>query len=212
MWRKLNEKWKDICSFININHYNYFITDCFRSWKWHIFQNDSRFKICRSNAYHVPYAFTYSGIGILCGRFQTKNILFPVKFSKGYIIATCLVGILYITAPANYIDGFPAIMVLIYSSIVTPIYEELLFRGIIWSLFEESTSNLVTVFAWNVVLFTIWHIGYMVPNILSGNWNAVIWKLAAGLGYGVVLSLLRLKTKTCYATVLAHGVLNLFMI
>ena len=52
----------------------------------------------------------------------------------------------------------------------------------------------------------------MVPNILSGNWNAVIWKLAAGLGYGVVLSLLRLKTKNCYATVLAHGVLNLFMI
>lgn len=90
MWRKPNEKWKDTCSFINIYHYNYFITDCFRSWKWHI--------------------------------------------------------------------------------------------------------------------------GYMVPNILSGNWNAVIWKLAAGLGYGVVLSLLRLKTKNCYATVLAHGVLNLFMI
>lgn len=103
-------------------------------------------------------------------------------------------------------------MILIYSSIVTPIYEELLFRGIIWSLFEESTSNQVTVFAWNVVLFTIWHIGYMVPNILSGNWNTVIWKLAAGLGYGVVLSLLRLNTKNCYATVLAHGVLNLFMI
>ena len=82
MWRKLNEKWKDICSFININHYNYFITDCFRSWKWHIFQNDSRFKICRSNAYHVPYAFTYSGIGILCGRFQTKNILFSGQVFK----------------------------------------------------------------------------------------------------------------------------------
>lgn len=137
---------------------------------------------------------------------------FPVRFSKGYIIATCIAGILYVTAPANYIDGFPAIMVLIYGSIVTPIYEELLFRGIIWNMFEESTSNHVTVFAWNVVLFTIWHIGYMVPNILSGSWKSVIWKLAAGLGYGVVLSLLRLKTKNCYATVLAHGVLNLFMI
>ena len=144
--------------------------------------------------------------------FKPRIFFFPVRFSKGYIIATCIVGILYITAPANYVEGFPAIMVLIYSSIVTPIYEEFLFRGIIWSLFEESTSKQVTVFAWNVALFTIWHIGYMVPNILSGNWNAVIWKLAAGLGYGVVLSLLRLKTKTCYATVLAHGVLNLFMI
>lgn len=137
---------------------------------------------------------------------------FPVRFSKGYIIATCIVGMLYITAPANYIEGFSAIMILIYGSIVTPIYEELLFRGIIWNMFEESTSNNVTIFVWNVVLFTIWHIGYVVPNILSGNWNAVILKLAAGLGYGVVLSLLRLKTKNCYATVLAHGVLNLFMI
>lgn len=144
--------------------------------------------------------------------FKQRLSFFPARFSKGYMIATCISGILYITAPANYVQGFPAIMVLIYGSIVTPIYEELLFRGIIWSLFEESTSNQVTVFAWNVVLFTIWHIGYMVPNILSGNWNAVIWKLAAGLGYGVVLSLLRLKTKNCYATVLAHGVLNLFMI
>lgn len=144
--------------------------------------------------------------------FKARISFFPVGGSKEYIIATCIVGILYITAPANYVEGFQAIMVLIYSSIVTPIYEELLFRGIIWSLFEESTSNQVTVFAWNVVLFTIWHIGYMVPNILSGNWNAVIWKLAAGLGYGVILSLLRLKTKNCYATVLAHGVLNLFMI
>ena len=137
---------------------------------------------------------------------------FPVRFSKGYIIATCIVAILYITAPANYIEGFPSIMILIYSSIVTPIYEELLFRGIIWSMFERSTNNNITIFAWNVVLFTIWHIGYMVPGILSGNWYAVVLKLAAGLGYGVVLGLLRLKTKNCYATVLAHGVLNLFMI
>lgn len=137
---------------------------------------------------------------------------FPVRFSKGYIIATCIAGILYITAPANYIEGFSAIMVLIYGSIVTPIYEELLFRGIIWNMFEKSTSNNVTIFAWNVVLFAIWHIGYVVPSLLSGNWNAVVLKLAAGLGYGVVLSLLRLKTKNCYATVLAHGVLNLFMI
>jgi len=31
---------------------------------------------------------------------------FPVRFSKGYIIATCIAGILYITAPANYVEGF----------------------------------------------------------------------------------------------------------
>lgn len=59
------------------------------------------------------------------------------------------------------------------------------------------------VFAWNVVLFTIWHIGYMVSNILSGNWNAVIRKLAAGLrewcGFESAAS-----EENCYATVLAY--------
>lgn len=50
----------------------------------------------------------------------------------------------------------------------------------------------------------------------------ILLQIALGVGnnifvmvpdwYGVVLSLLRLKTKNCYATVLAHGVLNLFMI
>ena len=33
--------------------------------------------------------------------FKQKISFFPVKFSKGYIIATCLVGILYITTTGN---------------------------------------------------------------------------------------------------------------
>ena len=55
-------------------------------------------------------------------------------------------------------------------------------------------------------------IGYMIPQIMSGNLTAVAWKLAAGLGYGAVLGLLRLKTKNCYSTMLLHGVLNIFMV
>ena len=42
--------------------------------------------------------------------------------------------------------------------------------------------------------------------------TAVAWKLAAGLGYGTVLGIVRLKTKNCYATMLLHGVLNIFMV
>ncbi|MGI6194770.1 MAG: type II CAAX prenyl endopeptidase Rce1 family protein [Eubacteriales bacterium] len=36
--------------------------------------------------------------------------------------------------------------------------------------------------------------------------------MAAGVGYGTVLGFIRLKTKNCWATVLAHGVINFFMI
>ena len=119
---------------------------------------------------------------------------------------------LYIAAPANYVEGFPAIMTLVYGSIVTPAFEELVFRDLIWNRFEEAGWDEKHVCVWNVALFMIWHIGYMIPNLADGNWNAVIWKLAAGLGYGIVLGFVRLKTRNCYAAFLVHGVLNLFMI
>ena len=53
---------------------------------------------------------------------------------------------------------------------------------------------------------------YMLPHMASGNITAVAWKLAAGFGYGTVLGLVRLKAKNCYATMLLHGVLNIFMV
>ena len=82
----------------------------------------------------------------------------------------------------------------------------------IWNRFDTVLSNEIFVFIWSVILFTVWHIGYMIPQIVAGNITAVVWKLAAGLGYGTVLGLLRLKTKNCYATMLLHGVLNIFMV
>lgn len=138
--------------------------------------------------------------------------VFPTRFSKGYIIATCVVVALYITTPANYIVGFQVVLVLFYGSIVTPVYEELLFRGLFWNWCKKYWKNERTVYVWNVLFFTVWHLGYMVPNLVEGNWNAVLWKLAAGLGYGIVLGLVRMKTKNCYACILVHGVLNLFMV
>ena len=138
--------------------------------------------------------------------------VFPRYFEKKYIAASFITAILLISTPSNYTGGYQAIMLLIYGSIVTPVFEELIFRGYIWNRFNAVFSKEIFVFIWNVILFTIWHIGYMIPHVLSGNITAVVWKLAAGLGYGTVLGFVRLKTKNCYATMLLHGVLNLFMI
>lgn len=82
----------------------------------------------------------------------------------------------------------------------------------LWNRLTAVLSKEGFVFIWSVVLFTVWHIGYMIPQIVSGNKTSVVWKLAAGLGYGTVLGLLRLKTKNCYSTMLLHGVLNIFMV
>lgn len=116
---------------------------------------------------------------VLAGALKLKKqslSLMPNRFSKGYIIATCAVGALYIVTSAILAGGIEAVLLLIYGSIVTPVYEELLFRGLIWNAFEKVMPKKRAVLIWNVFLFTIWHLGYMIPHILSGNRNAVLWK------------------------------------
>ena len=154
-----------------------------------------------------------SGVVGVYARFRkTALSLFPEYFGKQYILASCVCAVLLVSTPANFTGGYQAIALLLYGSIVTPVFEELIFRGYLWNRLDAVLSKEVFVFIWSVVLFTVWHIGYMIPQIVSGNITAVVWKLAAGLGYGTVLGIVRLKTKNCYATMLLHGVLNIFMV
>ena len=59
-------------------------------------------------------------------------------------------------------------------------------------------------------MFALWHIGYMTQEIAAGNWFAVLTKVAAGAVYVVVLGFIRIRTMNCWATILAHGLMNLF--
>ena len=138
---------------------------------------------------------------------------FPEKFSKKYIIATCIVVAIYIAAPTNFSDGITSVMMILYSSIVTPVFEELLFRGYIWGRFEKVMTSEIHIYIWNIALFTIWRLFYIIPDMLWGNWDPLqLLKITAGLGYGTVLGFIRIKTKNFWATILAHGVMNFFMI
>ena len=143
---------------------------------------------------------------------KTKLSVFPQKFSKAYVIFTVIAAVLLVTTPSNFTGGSKAVILLIYGSIVTPVYEELVFRGYIWNRLDSVLSKQLYTYIWSVALFTVWHLGYMIPQLASGNINAVLWKLAAGVGYGTVLGFVRMKTKNCYSTMLLHGVLNIFMI
>lgn len=86
---------------------------------------------------------------------KVKLSVFPEKFSKMYLLVTAIAAILFISTPSNFVEGITAILVLIYGSIVTPMYEELLFRGYIWNrlnpfLKVEKNTWLIT-----AVLFSV---------------------------------------------------------
>lgn len=150
---------------------------------------------------------------VFYARFRKISLsILPKKIGKGYIIYTCIIAVLLFSSPSIYTQGYQAIWLLVYGSVVTPVYEELIFRGYIWNRLNQAMPKETSVYAWSVVLFILWHLGYMIPQIMNGNWNAVLWKLAAGAGYGAVLGLVRLNTKNCYSTILLHGALNNFMV
>lgn len=152
-------------------------------------------------------------IVVICKRWKIALTIFPSRFSRHYFFVTGIVGLLLVTTPANYSGEIEAILLLIYSSIVTPIFEELIFRGYVWNQLSVIFKRSVPVYLWPSVLFGIWHLGYfdsLAFRVGEGLPEALIWKVITGLCYGLVLGLLRLRTKNCYSTILLHGAMNIF--
>lgn len=152
-------------------------------------------------------------IVVICKRRKIALTNFPPRFSRRYLFATDIVGLLLVTTPANYSGGIEATLLLIYSSIVTPIFEELIFRGGVWNQLSVIFKRAVPVYLWSSVLFGIWHLSYfdsLAIRVGEGLPEALIWKVITGLCYGLVLGLLRLRAKNCYSTMLLHGAMNIF--
>ena len=139
--------------------------------------------------------------------------VFPRDFNKFYIIGTCVTVALLVSSPSNYTDGFQAVVLLFYGSVVTPIFEELIFRGYVWNRLSTLFKKEWVTYVITTVLFGLWHLGGIDSvsfRIETGLANVMLWKVIVGLGYGIVLGAVRLKTKNNYSTMLLHGVMNIF--
>jgi len=155
-----------------------------------------------------------TGLVVMLARMRRWQLsVFPARFGRWYVVATIVTAGLLIVTPANYTGGWPAIWTLVYGSIVTPVYEELVFRGLVWNRLGSVFTKPWVVYAWSVVLFGVWHLGYwdsLAYRVEIGLMPIMAWKAITGVLYGIVLGALRLRTKNCYSTMLLHGVLNLF--
>jgi len=138
--------------------------------------------------------------------------VFPARFGRWYLIATIITIALLVATPANYAGGGRAVALLAYGSVVVPVYEELVFRGLVWNRLA-AVFRPWSVYVWSVVLFGVWHLGYwdsLAYRVEIGLMPIMAWKALTGVAYGLVLGALRWRTGNCYSTMLLHGVLNLF--
>lgn len=139
--------------------------------------------------------------------------VFPQKFTPVYIIASAVFVILMILTPSNYTGKLQPIVLLFYGSIVTPVFEELIFRGYVWNKLNVVFTKEWKTYIASTILFAVWHFGYISSiafRVNGGLLHAMVWKVITGLCFGIVLGLLRMKTKNCYSTMLLHGILNIF--
>ncbi|MFA0832690.1 MAG: lysostaphin resistance A-like protein [Methanobacterium formicicum] len=134
-----------------------------------------------------------------------------------------------------YITGFSVLSTLILSQyisewelsvlifsivfgIITPIFEELLFRGYIWSKLHESDGIIspdILTFLTVTLLFGVWQLGYIDffirnPVIMGNAGMLIILKIGISLVLGLIVGFLRFKSDKTYASIIFHGLWNIF--
>ena len=157
--------------------------------------------------------FTFVGI-IVAKKKDISLSIFPQKNKLVYAAATIIILILIILTPIITEKTLFAITTLVSSTIITPIFEELIFRGYVWNKLEEKFDKKFTVYVVTTLLFAFWHIGYIDTILfrveISNVPFVMLMKVITGLCFGIVLGAVRYKTRNCWSTILLHSLMNIF--
>ena len=144
--------------------------------------------------------------------------IFPEKWNVKYKIFTILVFLFFIITPIitmNY--QLYNILALIYNALITVIFEELIFRGLIFKEISLMKNDFMA-YIISTILFGIWHLGYIDTIIWrtslfspdSNIVNIMFWKVITGMIIGIVLGFFRYRNKNVYSSMLVHTFINTF--
>jgi membrane protease YdiL (CAAX protease family) len=151
--------------------------------------------------------------------YREKINFFPAKKQRSYMVFTILVFLLILSSPSFFSNfSLTNIALLIHSTILIPLFEEILFRGIIWTKLEKIYRNKKVIFFTTTILFGLWHVGYIDSIIMNTSLrnmpinipNALIWKVLIGIAFGIFAGFARYKTNNVYSGMLVHSFLNIF--
>lgn len=163
----------------------------------------------------VVMSVLFVGFGWLCYR---KNAL-PTIYSRPFGWGLCLAIAGFVLAFGSglwfaWLEGAQGIWLLIYGSLVTPLYEEAVFRGWLWQRLQTAGASTWQILFCNALLFGLWHLGYaeslslrVSPEQLVG---VLVGKVAVGILYGWALGWVRSRSHGWLAPALLHGALNVF--
>lgn len=144
--------------------------------------------------------------------------LFPETFSLKYKISTAAVLVFWAITPVITRSFSPAdLLSLVYHTIITVAFEEILFRGFVYQAISQGEKER-TAWGLSTLLFGIWHLGYVDTvlwrtSLFFPNANLVqimFWKVVTGLVIGALLGLFRYKSGNVYTAMLVHTFINTF--
>ena len=131
------------------------------------------------------------------------------------IALICNIIVLYLV-PAAVLSGGPGLLGLACGALLTPLFEELLFRGWVWRALERYGEK--AAYLGSAALFGLWHLGY-VPSILwrtallgrpAAPLEAAVWKVLAGTVFGLIFGAARYKSGRICPSLLLHMAVNTF--
>lgn len=177
--------------------------------------------ICRSISSLAIFLLLTLALLTFVKLYRLRVGFFPPQTGKNALLyggAAIALAVLAILSPGVWGEHqVRAILTLCRAVIVIPLFEELLFRGLAWEYLEDACHSPLKLCLINALLFAVWQLGYADSLLaaLHGDMArlplCLLIKMATGFCYGLVLSLVRLKTKNCLATTLLHGALNLLI-
>ena len=143
-------------------------------------------------------------------RAQGTNLSFWPKQHHLTAAAVIVSSLLMLSSTAFcFTQGVHGLLLLLYASVVTPLFEELLFRDHIYAIQQHLHRHTLQIVVMNALLFAVWHLGYIMHPLWCGEWMALS-KLIVGFLYGLLLAYIRSRTQSTVCCILTHGAMNSF--
>ena len=146
-----------------------------------------------------------------CKKNKIDLRVFKVNNKNAYLLLISIFIILFIINLLLNKFSMNNIFKILYGTINLPIFEELLFRGYIWSRLLKMFKNEMYVYIITTLLFSIYSVFYIDSAILLKvfSFGLIIFKLVIGLLFGLITGFVRYKTKNTFSSMIVSSIMNM---